>query len=49
LVHGGGKGLLGCVFGGIEVAEEANQGRDDPTPVGAIERIQCGGDILRHA
>ena len=39
LVHSGGKGFLRRLFGHIEVANQPNQGGDDPAPVGAINRV----------
>ena len=39
LVHSGGKGFLRRLFGHIEVADEPNQGGDDPAPIGAINRV----------
>ena len=37
LLHGGRERFLGRLFGRIEVAEEPNQGGDDPTPVGTVD------------
>ena len=33
LLDGGGEGLLGAVFGELEVAEEADESGDDAAPV----------------
>jgi len=39
LVYGGCKGFLRRLFGEVEVADESNQGGDDPAPIGAIDRF----------
>ena len=39
LVHRGHKGFLGGLFGQVEIADEANEGGDDPAPIGAVDRV----------
>ncbi len=39
LVHAGRKGFLRRLFGHVKVTHEANQGRNDPAPVGAIKSL----------
>jgi hypothetical protein len=48
LTDGGRKCFLCSLFGEIEVADEANQRRDDPAPVGAIDRIDRRGGVRWH-
>ena len=38
LVHGGRKGFLRRLFRQVEVADQPDQGGDDPAPIGAIDR-----------
>jgi hypothetical protein len=42
LIHPDRKGFLRRHFSHIEVAEERNQGREDPAPIGAINRVDSG-------
>ena len=49
LVHGGRKGFLRRLFGQVEVAHQPDQGRDDPAPIGAIDRFDRPAGIRRHA
>jgi hypothetical protein len=39
LVYCDGKGFLRRLLGHLEVPHEANQGRDDPAPIGAIDLL----------
>ncbi len=39
--RGDREGLLGCLLGEVEVAEEADQGRDDPPPFVAEDPVEC--------
>ncbi len=50
LVHRGGEGLLGGLLGHVEVADEPDQGGDDPAPVGAIDEVDgsVGVEGMRH-
>ena len=45
LVHGGRKGFLRRLFGQVEIADQADQGGDDPAPIGAIDCFNGGGGI----
>ena len=47
LVHGGRKGFLRRLFGQVEVADEADQGGDDPAPIGAINCFNGRGGVRR--
>ena len=49
LVHSGGKSLLCGVFGYIEVANQPNQGSDNPAPVRPINRVDRYVCIPEHA
>jgi hypothetical protein len=49
LLDGGSKGLLRRLFGELEVANHADQGGDDPAPVGAVDLIDRGAGVGGHA
>ena len=49
LIHSGCKCFLGRLFGQVEIADQANQGGDDPAPIGAIQCFNGGRGIRRHA
>ena len=48
LVHGGRKGFLRRLFGHVEVADEPDQGGDDPAPIGAIDCVDRRRDVRDH-
>jgi hypothetical protein len=49
VVHGGRKRFLSRLFRHVEVAEELDQGRNDPTPFGTVDRIDGGIDVCHYA
>jgi len=49
LVHGGRKRFLCRLFGQVEVADQPNQGRHDPAPIGPVDGIDGQRGILVHA
>ena len=48
LVHGGGKGLLGALFGKVKIAHQANQGGHDEAPIGAVNCLDGRRCFGRH-
>ena len=48
LVDGRGERLLGDFLGQVEVTGEANQGRDDAAPLGAVESVDGRSGIHRQ-
>ena len=48
LVHGGRKGFLRRLFRQVEVADQPDQGGDNPAPIGAIDRFNRRGGFHRH-
>src|SRR5436853_60725 len=50
LLDGRGKRFLHGLFGHVEVAQHANQRRDDAAPVGPVDLVDGGGGGFRgHA
>jgi hypothetical protein len=49
LIHTSRKRFLCRLFGHLEVTHQANQGRNDPSPIGAIERLDSFVGIPVHA
>ena len=49
LFNGGRKSLLRRLFGHVEVAEESDQSGDDPAPIGAVNCINGGSCVRKHA
>ena len=49
LVDRGRKGFLRRLFGQVEIADQPDQGRDDPAPIGAINRLDSRVGVRRHA
>jgi hypothetical protein len=48
MVHGGGKSFLRRLFGQVEVANEANQGGNDESPIRAVNRVNRSICIQEH-
>ena len=48
LVNGGGKGLLRRLLREVEVANNTDQGGDDPAPIGVVDSFNRGGGSIGH-
>ena len=42
------KGLLSRFFGQVEIADEPDQGGNDPAPIGAVDRLDDLGGLWGH-
>jgi hypothetical protein len=47
LLDGGGERVLGGLLGEVELADEPDQGGDDPAPIRAIDGVDRRGGVQR--
>ena len=48
LAYGRGKGFLGTLLGQVEVADQADEGGHDSSPVGAVHCFDGRSGVRRH-
>jgi hypothetical protein len=49
LVHSGCEGLLSRFFGQVEIADEPDQGGNNPAPIGAVDCLDGFGGLWGHS